>query len=46
MTQALLNGVVIADAPQDDLIKIEGNWYFPPSSVNREFLVDSKTPYT
>lgn len=46
MTQAILNGVVIADAPQDDLIKIEGNWYFPPSSVNREYLVDSATPYT
>ena len=46
MTKALLNGVVIADAPQDDLIKIEGNWYFPPASVNKEFLVDSATPYT
>jgi uncharacterized protein (DUF427 family) len=46
MTQAILNGVVIADAPQDELIKIEGNWYFPPSSVNSEFLVNSATPYT
>ena len=46
MTKALLNGIVIADAPQDDLIKIEGNWYFPPSSVKSEFLVDSATPYT
>ena len=46
MTKALLNGVVIADAPQDDLIKIEGNWYFPPSSVKSEFLVNSATPYT
>jgi uncharacterized protein (DUF427 family) len=46
MTQAILNGVVIADAPQDELVKIEGNWYFPPSSVHSEFLVDSATPYT
>ena len=46
MTQALINGVVIADAPQVDLIKIEGNWYFPPSSVKSEFLVNSATPYT
>ena len=46
MTQAILNGVVIADAPQSDLIKIEGNWYFPPSSVKKEYLVDSGTPYT
>jgi uncharacterized protein (DUF427 family) len=46
MPQAILNGVVIADAPKDDLIKIEGNWYFPPSSVNSEYLVESATPYT
>jgi uncharacterized protein (DUF427 family) len=45
MTQAILNGVVIADAPQEDLIKIEGNWYFPPSSVSDEYLVASATPY-
>jgi hypothetical protein len=46
MTQAFLNGAVIAEAPQDDLDKIEGNWYFPPSSVNSEFLVDSALPRT
>lgn len=46
MPKAVLNGTVIADAPQEDLIKIEGNWYFPPSSVNTEFLVESSTPYT
>ena len=46
MTQAILNGTVVAEAPQDDLIKIEGNWYFPPESVNMEHLVDSATPYT
>ena len=46
MTKAILNGVVIAEASQDDLIKIEGNWYFPPSSVNSEYLVQSSTPYT
>jgi len=44
--QAVLNGVVVAEAPQDDLIKIEGNWYFPPSSVNSVLLVESSTPYT
>ncbi len=46
MIQATINGVVIAEAPQEDLIKIEGNWYFPPSSVKSEFLVESATPYT
>ena len=44
--KAVLNGTVIAEAPKDDLISIEGNWYFPPSSVNSEFLKESATPYT
>ena len=44
--RAHLNGTVIAEAPESDLVKIEGNWYFLPASVNREFLTDSSTPYT
>lgn len=44
--KAVLNGVVLAEAPQADLLKIEGNWYFPPASVNAELLVKSPTPYT
>ena len=44
--KAVLGGTVIAEAHEDDLIKIEGNWYFPPESVNKDFLVDSATPYT
>ena len=44
--QAVINGTVLADAPQSDLIKIEGNWYFPPASVNADLLVESSTPYT
>lgn len=44
--QAVINGTVLADAPQSDLIKIEGNWYFPPASVTAELLVESSTPYT
>ena len=43
--RALLNGTVIAEAPESDLVKIEGNWYFPPSSVNQEFMTTSPTPY-
>lgn len=43
--KALLGETVIADAPRDELISIEGNWYFPPSSVRSEHLVDSPTPY-
>lgn len=34
--KALLGDMVIAEAPQEDLVKIEGNWYFPPSSVNED----------
>jgi uncharacterized protein (DUF427 family) len=44
--KATLGGNVIAEAPLEDLIKIEGNWYFPPQSVNQEFDVNSATPYT
>ena len=44
--KAVLNGIVIAEAPHDQLIKIEGNWYFPPASVNSDLLVLSSTPYT
>ena len=44
--KAVLGDTVIAEAPKEDLISIEGNWYFPPSSINREHLVESATPYT
>lgn len=44
--KAHLNGTVIAEADEADLVKIEGNWYFPPASVKREFLQESPTPYT
>ncbi|MGV8886034.1 MAG: DUF427 domain-containing protein [Microbacteriaceae bacterium] len=43
--KAVLGDVVIAEAPTEDLIKIEGNWYFPPSSVKSEFLEKTATPY-
>lgn len=44
--KAVVNDTVIAEAPVEDLIKIEGNWYFPPSSVKSELLETSPTPYT
>jgi len=44
--KAVLGDVVIAEAPNEDLISIEGNWYFPPSSVNSEYLEKTSTPYT
>jgi uncharacterized protein (DUF427 family) len=44
--KAVLDGVVIAEAPQEDLAKIEGNWYFPPASIRPGALSESPTPYT
>jgi len=39
--KAIWNGEVIAEADQDDLIRIEGNWYFPPEAINKEFYEES-----
>jgi uncharacterized protein (DUF427 family) len=44
--KAVLGDTVIAEAAEADLIKIEGNWYFPPSSVVEGHLTESATPYT
>jgi len=39
--QAVWNNAVIAEAPKEDLIRIEGNWYFPPDAIKREYFSDS-----
>ena len=44
--RATIGGTVIAEANQDDLIQIEGNWYFPPSAVTPGALSESPTAYT
>ena len=44
--RATVNETVIAEAPQDELVRIEGNWYFPPSSINPGALAESATAYT
>ncbi len=44
--KAIWKDQVIAEADKADLIYIEQNWYFPPSSVKQEFLRKSDTPYT
>ncbi len=46
MPTAVLNGTVLAEASDDDVLHIEGNVYFPPSSVRSELLQESPTPYT
>lgn len=42
--RALWNGQVIAES--DDTVVVEGNHYFPPDSVHREFLRPSTTQTT
>ena len=44
--KAIWHDMVIAEAPKEELIYIEKNWYFPPASVKKEFLRESPTPYT
>ena len=39
MAKAVWNGKVLAES--DDTIRIEGNHYFPPDSVNWEYFEDS-----
>jgi uncharacterized protein (DUF427 family) len=44
--KATWNDTVIAEAPKEELIYIEGRWYFPPQRVNKQYLKQSPTPYT
>jgi uncharacterized protein (DUF427 family) len=39
MMRAVWHGVVLAEAPRT--VRLEGNHYFPPGSVRREYLIDS-----
>lgn len=44
--KAVLDGVVVAEADDAEIVRIEGNAYFPPSSVVDGALSESPTPYT
>lgn len=44
--RARLGETTIAEADDDDLVRIEGNWYFPPAAVDFAYLGSSDTPYT
>jgi uncharacterized protein (DUF427 family) len=44
--RATIDGTVIAEAPESELVRIEGNWYFPPSAVADGVLRESATAYT
>ena len=39
MARAMLNGVVIAES--DETVIVEGNHYFPPGSIKKEFFSGS-----
>jgi uncharacterized protein (DUF427 family) len=41
MTKAIWNGAVIAES--NACIEVEGNQYFPPEAVKREYLLPSET---
>ena len=41
MARAVWNGTVIAES--DETVIVEGNHYFPPEAVNKQFLDDSGT---
>jgi uncharacterized protein (DUF427 family) len=44
MFQAVWQGTVLAES--DQTVKVEGNHYFPPQSLRREFLTPSATTST
>jgi uncharacterized protein (DUF427 family) len=44
MFQAVWQGAVLAES--DQTVKVEGNQYFPPQSLRREFLTPSATTST
>lgn len=43
--QAIVDGDLTAESPDKEVIKIEGNWYFPPFSLTQLVLNDSAMPY-
>jgi len=42
--KAIWNNIVIAES--NEIVKLEGNYYFPPGSVMTDFLRDSSTHST
>jgi uncharacterized protein (DUF427 family) len=41
MAKAIWNGVVLAES--DETVMVEGNHYFPPDSLNKEYFTESNT---
>lgn len=43
--KAVLGDTVLAEAAEDELVRIEGNWYFPPASLTEGQFEPSPTQY-
>ena len=43
MPRAVWNGALLAEAPSDEVQRVEGNVYFPPGTVDHTYLRDSQT---
>lgn len=41
--KAIWNNQVVAEAEKQDLIRIEGNWYFPPETIKKDLFIPSDT---
>ncbi|GAB1538731.1 DUF427 domain-containing protein [Scytonema sp. NUACC21] len=44
MPKAIWNGAVLAES--DNTVVVEGNHYFPPDSINKQYFRDSETHTT
>ena len=44
MPKAIWNGAILAESDRTEVV--EGNQYFPPDSINREYLQESSTHTT
>ena len=44
MPKAIWNGAILAESDRTEVV--EGNQYFPPDSINREYLQESSTHST
>ena len=43
--KAVIGSTTLAEAPEEDLVRIEGNWYFPPASLVEGAFEPSATAY-
>ena len=41
MLSAVYNGTIVAEADENEIIRIEGNVYFPPASIKKEHFTPS-----